>query len=77
MRSLLLTLAVTLSFPSGHFAQTTFATITGMVTDPNGAVIPGAVVGSVSAYGHMGGVQELTSRAALTDEAKNVLQSKF
>jgi len=40
-------------------------------------LIPGTVVASVSAYGHMGGVQELTSRAALTDEAKNVLQSKL
>jgi hypothetical protein len=40
-------------------------------------LIPGAVIASVSAYGHMGGVQELTARASLTDEAKNVLQSKL
>ena len=40
-------------------------------------LIPGAVVSSVSAYGHMGGVQEVTARSSLTDEAVNVLQSKL
>jgi hypothetical protein len=34
--------AVLLVFPGTNFAQTTFATITGLITDPNGAVIPGA-----------------------------------
>ena len=29
---------------AGGLAQTTFATITGTVTDPNGAVIPNATV---------------------------------
>ena len=40
-------------------------------------LIPGAVVASVSAYGHMGGVQEIAARSSLTDEAVNVLQSKL
>ncbi|HEX3578793.1 MAG TPA: HD domain-containing phosphohydrolase [Thermoanaerobaculia bacterium] len=40
-------------------------------------LIPGAVVASVSAYGHMGGVQELAARSSMTDEAVNVLQSKL
>ena len=44
MRRLLCILATALALPSSYFAQTTFATITGLVTDPNGAVVPGAVV---------------------------------
>lgn len=40
-------------------------------------LIPGAVAASVSAYGHMGGVQELAARSSLTDDAVNVLQSKL
>src|SRR5947209_9252088 len=40
-------------------------------------LIPGAVVASVSAYGHMGGVQEIAARSSMTDEALNVLQSKL
>src|SRR5258706_4330256 len=39
--------------------------------------IPGAAVASVSAYGHMGGVQEVAARSTLTEEAMNVLQSKL
>ena len=31
-------------FQTAAFSQTTFATITGMVTDPNGAVVVGATV---------------------------------
>jgi hypothetical protein len=38
-------------------------------------LIPGALVASVSAYGHMGGVQEVAARSTLTEEAMNVLQS--
>jgi HD-GYP domain-containing protein (c-di-GMP phosphodiesterase class II) len=40
-------------------------------------LIPGAVVASISAYGHMGGVQEVAARSTLTEEAMNVLQSKL
>jgi len=40
-------------------------------------LIPGAVVASVSAYGHMGGVQEVSARSSMADEAVNVLQSKL
>ncbi len=40
-------------------------------------LIPGAAVASVSAYGHMGGVQEVAARSTLTEEAMNVLQSKL
>src|SRR5262249_24420466 len=35
---------IALALPVDQFAQTTFATITGLVTDPNGAVIAGAQV---------------------------------
>ncbi|HWB84928.1 MAG TPA: TonB-dependent receptor [Bryobacteraceae bacterium] len=40
----LLLLAASLAIPVGALAQTTFASITGMVTDPNGAIVPGAAV---------------------------------
>lgn len=40
-------------------------------------LIPGAVAATFSAFGHMGGVQELAARAAITDEAKNLIQSKL
>jgi len=40
-------------------------------------LIPGAVIASVSAYGHMGGIQEIAARSTLTEEAINVLQSKL
>ncbi|HXB73473.1 MAG TPA: TonB-dependent receptor [Candidatus Acidoferrales bacterium] len=42
-RILFLALALP-AFAASSFAQTTFATITGLVTDPNGAVIAGAAV---------------------------------
>jgi hypothetical protein len=40
-------------------------------------LIPGAVAATFSAFGHMGGVQEIASRSTLTDDAKNLLQSKL
>ncbi|HYO79495.1 MAG TPA: HD domain-containing phosphohydrolase [Thermoanaerobaculia bacterium] len=40
-------------------------------------LIPGAVAATFSAYGHLGGVQEISARSSLTDEAKNLLQSKL
>ena len=40
-------------------------------------LIPGAVAATFSAFGHLGGVQELTARSTLTEEAKNLIQSKF
>lgn len=40
-------------------------------------LIPGAVVASFSAFGHLGGVQELAARTTITDDAKNFLQSKL
>jgi HD domain/GAF domain len=40
-------------------------------------LIPGAVAATFSAFGHMGGVQEIAARAAVTDEAKNHIQSKL
>jgi hypothetical protein len=40
-------------------------------------LIPGAAAATFSAYGHLGGVQEIASRSALTEEAKNLLQSKL
>ena len=44
MRRTLFLLAAALAVPASQFAQTTFATITGVITDPSGAVIPGATV---------------------------------
>src|SRR5579863_5342477 len=45
MRRLFLFLLTTaLTFESSSFAQTTFASIVGLVTDPNGAVVVGATV---------------------------------
>ena len=40
-------------------------------------LIPGAVVAMFSAFGHLGGVQEIAARSSLTDEARNMLQSKL
>ncbi len=40
-------------------------------------LIPGAVAATFSAYGHLGGVQEMSARTSLSDEAKNLLQSKL
>ncbi|MFL6244612.1 MAG: HD domain-containing phosphohydrolase, partial [Thermoanaerobaculia bacterium] len=40
-------------------------------------LIPGAAAAMFSALGPNGGVQEIAARSALTDEAKNVLQSKL
>jgi hypothetical protein len=40
-------------------------------------LLPGAVAATFSAFGHMGGVQEIAARSTLSDEAKNLLQSKL
>ncbi|HET8796836.1 MAG TPA: HD domain-containing phosphohydrolase, partial [Thermoanaerobaculia bacterium] len=40
-------------------------------------LIPGAVAATFSAFGHMGGVQEIAARSTLGEDAKNVLQSKL
>lgn len=40
-------------------------------------LIPGAVAATFTAFGHLGGVQELAARSAITDDAKNLLQSKL
>ncbi|HYM60685.1 MAG TPA: HD domain-containing phosphohydrolase [Thermoanaerobaculia bacterium] len=40
-------------------------------------LLPGAVVACFSAFGHLGGVQEIVSKAPLTDEAMALLQSKL
>ncbi|HEX6097578.1 MAG TPA: HD domain-containing phosphohydrolase [Thermoanaerobaculia bacterium] len=40
-------------------------------------LLPGAVAATFSAFGHMGGVQEIATRTAITDEARNLIQSKF
>jgi hypothetical protein len=39
-------------------------------------LIPGAVVASLTAFGHLGGLQEISSRSSLTDEARNLFESK-
>lgn len=40
-------------------------------------LIPGAVVVAFSAFGHLGGIQEVASRAFMTEDAMNQLQSKI
>jgi HD-GYP domain-containing protein (c-di-GMP phosphodiesterase class II) len=40
-------------------------------------MIPGALVATFSAFGHLGGIQEIASRGPLTDDAVSVLQSKL
>ncbi|MEA2463440.1 MAG: hypothetical protein QOJ98_1187 [Acidobacteriota bacterium] len=39
-------------------------------------LIPGTAAAMFSAYGHLGGVQEISARSTLTEEAKSHLQSK-
>jgi len=40
-------------------------------------LIPGVSVVALSAFGHMGGVQEIAARSTLSEEASNFLQSKL
>lgn len=40
-------------------------------------LLPGAVAATFSAFGHMGGVQEIAARSTISDEAKNLIQSKL
>lgn len=40
-------------------------------------LIPGAVLASVSAFGHLGGVQEVAARSSPAEEALKVMQSKL
>jgi hypothetical protein len=40
-------------------------------------LLPGAVAAMLSAYGHLGGVQELAARSTLHDDARNLIQSKL
>lgn len=40
-------------------------------------LIPAAVVASFSAFGHLGGVQEIAARSALADDGEKFLQSKL
>ena len=51
----------------------------GVVRDALRAIllIPGAVAATFSAFGQTGGVQEIASRSTLTEEAKNLIQSKL
>lgn len=40
-------------------------------------LIPGAAAATFSAFGHLGGVQEIVARSTVTEEAKNLIQSKL
>jgi HD domain/GAF domain len=40
-------------------------------------LIPGASVAAFSAYGHMGGVQEVAAKSTMSDDATNLLASKL
>lgn len=40
-------------------------------------LIPGAVAAALSAFGHLGGVQEIAARTSVGEEAKSLIQSKL
>jgi HD-GYP domain-containing protein (c-di-GMP phosphodiesterase class II) len=40
-------------------------------------LIPGAVAAALTAFGHLGGVQEIAARTTVSDEAKSLIQSKL
>jgi hypothetical protein len=40
-------------------------------------LIPDAVAATFSAFGHLGGVQEMAGRSTITEDAKNLIQSKL
>ena len=40
-------------------------------------LIPGSVAATFTAFGHMGGVQEIAGRSSVNEDAKNFLQSKL
>ena len=40
-------------------------------------LVPGVTVASFSAFGHMGGIQEVAARSTVTEEGMNFLQSKL
>jgi HD-GYP domain-containing protein (c-di-GMP phosphodiesterase class II) len=40
-------------------------------------LIPGALIASFSAFGHLGGVQETAGRSTISDEARSLVQSKL
>jgi hypothetical protein len=48
MRRILTALAFAIALASHSNAQTTFASITGLVTDPHGAVVVGATVTAIN-----------------------------
>src|SRR5258708_932158 len=60
---------------SKAFGQTTFATITGTVTDPSGAVLPGAKV-SVTSEGE-GSVREITTGSTGVFTVPNLTVGKY
>lgn len=40
-------------------------------------LIPGAAAATFSAFGHLGGVQEIAARSTISDDAQNLIQSKL
>jgi hypothetical protein len=40
-------------------------------------LVPGAVVATFSAFGHLGGLQEIAARSSLADDARTLVQSKL
>lgn len=40
-------------------------------------LIPGSVAATFSAYGHLGGVQEIAARSTIAEDARNLIQSKL
>lgn len=74
--ALLLTGGIYLVLPGSMvFGQTTFATITGTVTDPSGAVLPGAKV-SVTSEGE-GTVREMTTGSTGVFTVPNLTVGKY
>lgn len=40
-------------------------------------LIPGAVVATLAAYGHLGGIHEIAARSTLTEDAQRILEAKL
>ena len=65
---------ILLSFPAGLGAQTGTASVRGRVTDPSGAIVPGA---SVTLTAQSGGMQTATASTDGSYEFKNLTPGAY